>query len=324
MKPKLLIAGQEGMVGNSLYSFLKKKNFHILKCRRKDLDFTNQSSVEKWFKKNRPNIVINAAGRVGGIMDNKNFQPDYLYINSMIGLNIINSSLKFGVKKLINLGSACIYPKKTAQPIKENYLLSSFLEETNEGYALAKIISLKYSQHLRKKNKKEFISLMPANLYGEGDNFDLESSHVLPALVKKFILAKIYDIPRVEVWGSGKVKREFLNVEDLSSAIYFVLRNKIKHDFLNVGGGEHYSIKKIAYLIKNITNYKGKIIFNKRYPDGVKRRQLDSRNIKKLGWKPKISLKKGLETYCRYYLDKIYPKEKINSSYIVKLKKQYK
>ena len=312
------------MVGSSLYKFLKKKNYNVLTCLRKDLDFTNQLLVEKWFKKNKPNIVINAAGRVGGIMDNKNYQPDYLYINSMIGLNIINSSFKFGVKKLINLGSACIYPKKTTQPIKEKFLLSSFLEETNEGYALAKIMSLKYSQHLKIKNKKEFISLMPANLYGEGNNFDLQSSHVLPALVKKFVLAKIYDIPCVEVWGSGKVKREFLNVEDLSSAIYFVLKNKIKNDFINIGGGEHYSIKRIAYIIKEITNYKGKIFFNKKYPDGVKRRQLDSSIIKKLGWRPKISLKKGLESYCRYYLDKIYPKEKINSSFVVKLKRQCK
>ena len=186
MKLKILIAGQEGMVGSSIYKFLKKKKFKIIECKRKDLDFTNQSSVEKWFKKNKPKIVINAAGKVGGIMDNKNFQSDYIYINSMIGLNIINASYKFGVKKLINLGSACIYPKITRQPIKENLLLSSYLEETNEGYALAKILSLKYSQYLKKK-KKEFISLMPANLYGEGDNFNLKSSHVLPALVKKLL-----------------------------------------------------------------------------------------------------------------------------------------
>ena len=151
MTSKVLIAGQEGMVGSSIHRLLKKKNFNIINCKRKDLDFTNQSSVEKWFKKHKPNIVINAAGKVGGILDNKSFQSDYIYINSMIGLNIINSSIKFNVKKLINLGSACIYPKKTNQPIKENALLSSPLEETNEGYALAKILSLKYSQHLKKK-----------------------------------------------------------------------------------------------------------------------------------------------------------------------------
>ena len=310
MKSKVLIAGQEGMVGSSLYKFLKKKKFNIIDCKRKDLDFTNQSSVEKWFKKNKPNIVINAAGKVGGILDNKSFQPDYIYINSMIGLNILNASIRHRVKKLINLGSACIYPKKTKQPIKEKSLLASYLEETNEGYALAKILSLKYSQHLKKKEKKEFISLMPANLYGEGDNFDLKSSHVLPALTKKFILAKIKNHPFVEVWGSGKVKREFLHVEDLSSAIYFILKKKIKYDFINVGGGDHYSIKKIAQILKKLTDYNGKIIFNTKYPDGVKRRQLDSGIIKNLGWKPMISLEDGLKDYCKYYLKKIYPKEK--------------
>ena len=309
MKLKILIAGQEGMVGSSIYNFLKKKKFKIIECKRKDLDFTNQSLVEKWFKKNKPKIVINAAGKVGGIMDNKNFQSDYIYINSMIGLNIINASFKFGVKKLINLGSACIYPKKVKQPIKENFLLSSYLEETNEGYALAKILSLKYSQHLKDKNGKEFISLMPANLYGKGDNFDLKSSHVLPALVKKFTLAKIKNKTSVEVWGSGIAKREFLHVKDLSSAIYFVLKKKIKYKFINIGGGEHYSIKTIAQMIKKITKYNGKIIFNLKYPDGVKRRQLDSSIIKKLGWKPKISLKKGLVDYCEYYLNKVYPFE---------------
>ena len=214
------------MVGSSLYNFLKKKKFNILDCKRKDLDFTKQTSVEKWFKKNRPDIVINAAGKVGGILDNKSYQPEYIYINSMIGLNITHACVKFNVSKLINLGSACIYPKQTQQPIKEKSLLSSALEKTNEGYALAKILTLKYSQHLKIKNKKQFISLMPANLYGEGDNFDLKSSHVLPALVKKFILAKKKNYPKVEVWGSGYVKREFLNVNDLTSAIYFIIKKK--------------------------------------------------------------------------------------------------
>ncbi len=310
MSQKVLIAGQEGMVGSSIHNLLKKKKFNIIECKRKDLDFTDQDAVDKWFKRNRPNIVINAAGKVGGILDNKNYQSDYIFINSMIGLNITYFSMKYKVKKLINLGSACIYPKKTKQPIKESALLSSYLEETNEGYALAKIISLKYSQHLKKKYKKQFISLMPANLYGRGDNFDLNSSHVLPALVKKFTLAKIKNIPYVEVWGSGKVKREFLNVEDLSSAILFVIRKKIKNDFINIGGGEHFSIKMIANMIKKIINYKGKIVFNKKYPDGVKRRQLNSKIIKGIGWKPKISLKRGLKEYSKYYLKEIYPNEK--------------
>ena len=297
------------MVGRSVYNLLKKKGLKIIDCKRKDLDFTNQLSVDKWFKKNRPDVVINAAGRVGGILDNKNFQGEYLYINSMIGLNMINASLRFKVKKFINLGSACIYPKKNKQPIKENSLLSSKLEETNEGYALAKIISLKYLEYLRKKNKKEFISLMPANLYGEGDNFDLKSSHVLPALVKKFTIAKIKKLPLVEVWGSGNVKREFLNVEDLSSAIYFVLKRNINYNFLNIGGGEHFSIKQVALILQKIVGFKGKIVFNRKYPDGVKERKLDSNIIKKLGWKPKISLMNGLKQYCNYYKEEIYPFE---------------
>ena len=297
------------MVGTSIYNLLKKKGLKITDCKRKDLDFTNQLSVDKWFKKNRPDVVINAAGRVGGILDNKNFQGDYLYINSMIGLNMINASLRFKVKKFINLGSACIYPKKNKQPIKENSLLTSKLEETNEGYALAKILSLKYLEYLRKKNKKEFISLMPANLYGEGDNFDLKSSHVLPALVKKFTIAKIKKLPLVEVWGSGNVKREFLNVDDLSSAVYFILKKKINHNFLNIGGGEHLSIKKVALILKKIVGFKGKIVFNRKYPDGVRERKLDSKIIKKLGWKPKISLENGLSQYCNYYKNEIYPFE---------------
>ena len=309
MKDKILITGQEGMVGSSIYKFLKKKKFRIIDCKRKDLDFTSQNSVEKWFKKNKPDVVINAAGKVGGILDNKNFQPDYIYINSMIGLNVIRSAYNNNVKKLINLGSACIYPKNPTQPINENDLLTSKLEPTNEGYALAKILTLKYCQFLKNKENFFFISLMPANLYGEGDNFDLKSSNVLTALVKKFIKAKLNGDNEVEVWGSGKVKREFLNVEDLSRAVYFCLKKKINYDYLNIGSGEHYSIKKIAEMIQTITGYTGKIIYNKNFPDGVKMRLLNCKKIKSIGWKPQISLKLGLKKYCNYYLKKVLPKE---------------
>ncbi len=250
MDRKVLIAGQEGMVGSAVYTLLKKKNFKIIDCKRKNLDFTSQKKVDNWFKKHKPDIVINAAGRVGGIWDNYNFQSDYLYINTMIGMNIINSSFKYNVKQLINLGSACIYPKDTKQPISENSLLSSSLEKTNEGYALSKIVTLKYCQYLKKKYKKNFISIQPANLYGLGDNFDLKSSHVLPALVKKFTLAKLKKKKIVEVWGTGKAKREFLNVEDLAEAIYFLIRKKINHDYINIGGGEDFTIQQIAEMIK--------------------------------------------------------------------------
>jgi len=298
------------MVGRSIYKAIKKKNlFNIVECSRKDLDFTNQKAVDIWFQKNKPEVVINAAGRVGGILDNSTYQSDYLYINTMIGLNLINSSLKYNVKKLVNLGSACIYPKNVKQPINEDSLLSSELEKSNEGYALAKIVCLKYCQYLKQKLKKDFISIQPANLYGEGDNFNLESSHVLPALVKKFTIAKNNKLKSVEVWGSGNVKREFLNIEDLSSAILFLLKNKIKEDFINIGSGEQFSIKKLAIMIKKTTGYKGKIFFNKKYPDGVKRREIDSKLIKKLGWKAKITMKKGLIKYCEYYKKEVMPLE---------------
>ncbi len=309
MKSKILVAGQEGMVGSAIYNLLKKKNYNLINCRRKDLDFTNQSSVEKWFKKNKPEIVINAAGRVGGILDNNNYQDDFLYINAMIGLNIINSSLNNKVKKLINLGSACIYPKDVKQPINEDSLLSSKLEKTNEGYALSKIISLKYCQYLNKKYKKNFISIQPANLYGVGDNFDLKKGHVLPALVKKFYLAKHYKKNSVEIWGSGKVRREFLNVEDLADAIYFLLKKKITYDYINIGSGEDISIENLAFLIKKSINYHGKIFFNKKYPDGVKKRIINSAKIRKMGWKPKIKLKIGIKKFCKYYSSEVFPNE---------------
>ena len=313
MAQKVLIAGQEGMVGGAVYNLLKKKKkFQIINCKRKDLDFTSQKQVDNWFIKHKPDIVINAAGRVGGIWDNYNFQPDYLYINTMIGMNIVNSSFKFNVKKLINLGSSCIYPKNVKQPILENSLLSSSLEKTNEGYALSKIVTLKYCQYLKQKYKKKFISIQPANLYGVGDNFDLKSSHVLPALVKKFIIAKLKNKKTVEVWGTGKVRREFLNVEDLAEAIYFLIKRKVNHDYINIGGGEDFSIRQLAEMIKKTLDYKGKIIFNEKYPDGVKVRVVNSSIIKKLGWRPKIKLKNGLKKYCNYYLKEIMPKEKLS------------
>mgnify|MGYP006094139979 CR=1 FL=1 len=311
MKKKILIAGQEGMVGRSIYKLIKnKKIFNIIECNRKNLDFTNQKEVDKWFKKNKPEIVINAAGRVGGILDNSTYQSDYLYINTLIGLNLINASLNYNVKKLINLGSACIYPKNVKQPIKEDSLLSSQLEKSNEGYAIAKIVCLKYCQYLKQKHKKNFISIQPANLYGEGDNFNLKSSHVLPALVKKFTTAKVKKLKSVEIWGSGSAKREFLNVDDLANAVLFVLKNRIKEDYLNIGSGEQFSIREIAMMIKKITGYNGKIFFNKKYPDGVKRRQVDSSAIKKLGWRANLTMQKGLTKYCEYYIKEVMPLEK--------------
>jgi GDP-L-fucose synthase len=299
---RIFIAGQEGMVGSAIYKLLKRKNYFIIDCKRKDLDLTDQSKTRLWFKKKRPDVVINAAGKVGGILDNSLHQADYIYYNTIIGFNLIRCSLESNkVKKFINLGSACIYPKATKQPIKEEYLLSSYLEETNEGYAIAKIATLKYCEYIKKFYKKNFISLQPANLYGTGDNFDLKSSHVIPALIRKFHMAKIKNKASVEVWGSGSAKREFLHADDLASAVLFFLKKNISHSYLNVGGADYLSIKKLAEVIKDVIKYKGKIFFNKKYPDGVKTRKLDVTRIQNMGWKHTISLKKGLLDYYDYF-----------------------
>tara|TARA_A100001015_G_C14899237_1_gene675730 strand:+ start:307 stop:1236 length:930 start_codon:yes stop_codon:yes gene_type:complete len=302
---KIYIAGQEGMVGNAILKKLKKnKRFKIIKCARFELDLTNQIKVKNWFKKNKPDIVINAAGRVGGIMDNYQYLDEYIYINTMIGFNLINASHENNVMKFINLGSACIYPRNSPQPIKEKYLLSSYLEKTNEGYALAKISTLKYCEYIKQRYQKDFISLQPTNLYGEGDNFNLNSSHVIPALIKKFHYAKIKSSKSVEVWGSGSVKREFLNVDDLASAVDFCLKKKINNSYINVGSNDYLKIKDLAILVQKITNFKGKIKFNKKYPDGVKERKLDTSILDKFGWKPKINLKNGLKSYYDYFKKK--------------------
>lgn len=298
---RIYVSGQEGMVGNKIFKLLKNKGLNVIDCKRNDLDLTSQIEVNNWFKKFKPNIVINAAGKVGGIVDNTKNKLDYIYINTCIGFNLLNASLAFNVQKFINLGSACIYPKVTKQPIKEEYLLSSKLESSNEGYAIAKISVLKFCEYIRDERKKDFISLQPANLYGEGDNFDLKSCHVIPALVRKFHEAKVNKKKFVEVWGSGVAKREFMHINDLADAVYFCLKNKLNYSFVNVTSNESLSIKNLAKLIKNIVNYKGKIYFNRNFPDGVKERKLSNIRLKRLGWKSKVSLKDGLKSYYDYF-----------------------
>ena len=298
---KILIAGQEGMVGSAIYNLLKKKNYTIIECKRRYLDFTNYQKVSLFFKKKKPSIVINAAGKVGGILDNSTYPIEYLNKNISIGLNIINLSYKYRVKKLINLGSACIYPKITKLPIKEEYLLSSYLEKTNEAYALAKIITLKLCEYYKMKKKKNFISIQPCNLYGENDNYDLKSSHVIPALIRKFYEAKISKRPKIIIWGSGKNKREFMHVNDLADAIFFLLKKNTTEYFLNIGTNQEVSIKNLANKIKIIYGFKGKVLFDKSKPDGQMRRVLDSTKIKKMGWKSKISLNEGLHQVCNNF-----------------------
>ena len=298
---RIYIAGQEGMVGNAIYKLLKKNGFNIINCKREHLDLTSQKKVNEWFNKNKPTTVINAAGRVGGILDNQRHQSDYIYINTMIGFNLLNAALKNNIKKFINLGSACSYPKKTKQPIKEDYLLSSYLEKTNEGYAISKISTIKYCEYIRKFYKKDFLSLQPANLYGVADNFNLQSSHVIPALIRKFHTSKVQGKKKVEVWGSGLAKREFMHVDDLAEAVLFCLKNQTNFTYANVSGRDHLSIKNLALIIKDIVGFKGKIFFNRKYPDGVKERRLDDKLLRSSGWVAKISLKEGLKDYYNYF-----------------------
>jgi GDP-L-fucose synthase len=302
MRDKIIyIAGQDGMVGKEIYNLFKDKGLNVIDCRRKDLDLTSQLDVNNWFKKFKPNIVINAAGKVGGILDNSLNKKDYIYVNTMIGFNLLNASLSYNVKKFINLGSACIYPKKTKQPIMEESILTSRLEDSNEGYAISKISVLKFCEFIKNELKKDFITLQPTNLYGEGDNFDLKTCHVIPALIRKFHEAKLNKITSVEVWGSGRAKREFMHISDLADAVYFCLNNKITHNFVNVSSADYLSIKNLAKLIKNITGYNGKIYFNKKYPDGVMERRLGNVRLKKLGWKSKVLLKDGIKSYYDYF-----------------------
>jgi GDP-L-fucose synthase len=299
---KFLVAGQEGMVGSAIYNILKKKNY-VIECKRKDLDFTDYKAVLKFFKKKKPNIVINAAGKVGGILDNSKYPIDYLNINLAIGFNILNISDKCNVKKVINIGSACIYPKKTRLPIKEEYLLSSYLEKTNEAYALAKITTLKLCEYYKKFKNKDFISVQPANLYGVNDNFNLKSSHVIPALIRRFHEAKGQDAPFVIIWGTGKPKREFLYVDDMAAASVYVM-DLSKEDYetktlpmqshINVGYGEDITILDLAKAISEVVGYKGEIKPDFTKPDGTPRKLMDSTKLNSLGWKPQINLKAGL------------------------------
>mgnify|MGYP001158632433 FL=1 len=312
-KLKVFIAGHNGMVGRSLTNYLKKKEFgKIITASRKRLNLENYDKVNRFIKQKRPDIIINCAGRVGGILANSTFPTEFLNENIDIQSNLIKSSFKNKIDHFINLGSSCIYPKNSKQPIKEKYLLSSSLEKTNEAYALAKIVGLKMCEYYNQQYKKSYFTLMPCNLYGPNDNFDLKNSHFIPALIKKIIHSKIKNKRSIEIWGTGKPKREVMHVDDLSSAIYFIIKKKLnnnklllnylkKSSLINVGSQNEYTIKQYAILIKKLVENKYKLVFNKSYPDGTKRKILDNSFMKKLGWKPKISLYKGLFDTIKWY-----------------------
>ena len=300
---KIFVAGHRGMVGSALMRNLHSKGYkNIVTRTSKELDLRIQADVKEFFETEKPEYVFLAAARVGGILANNIYRADFLTDNLAIELNVIEQSHLNGVKKLLFLGSSCIYPKLAPQPLKEEHLLCNYLEETNEPYAIAKIAGLKMCENYHRQYGRNFISVMPANLYGPNDNYDLQNSHVLPALIRKFHEAKSAGLPKVEVWGSGNPRREFLHVDDLAEACYFLMMNYREQQFINAGYGEDVTIRELAEMIKDIVGYKGSLVFNPDKPDGTPRKLLDSGRINKLGWKPKISLHEGITATYQSYL----------------------
>ena len=294
------------MVGSSIHRKLIEDNYlNILTKKRSKLDLTNQKEVDTYFKNTNPEYVFLAAAIVGGIDANRSFPADFIYKNLMIQNNIIEASRKYKVKKILFLGSSCIYPKMAPQPMREEYLLSGPLEETNIWYAVAKIAGIKLVQAYNKQHNLDSICAMPTNLFGPNDNYDLKTSHVLPALLRKFHEAKINNKKNVEIWGTGKPRREFLYVEDLSDALIFLMKNDVamsEADIFNIGYGSDITIKELAKIIADVVNYKGNIFFNENMPDGTKRKLLDSSKINKLGWKPKFTFEEAVKLTYRDFL----------------------
>ena len=295
---RVFVAGHRGLVGSSIVRNLSSKGYgNLITKPSHSLDLRNQDSTRTFFEYNRPEYVFLAAAKVGGILDNATYPADYIYDNLMIQNNVIENAYRYGVKKLLFLGSSCIYPKLAEQPIKEEYLLSHYLEKSNEAYAIAKIAGLKMCEYYNKQHNKNFIACMPTNLYGPNDNFDLNSSHVIPALINKFVNAKDY----VECWGDGSAMREFLYVDDMADACVFMMENYNEPEFLNIGTGEDITIKELVELIANLTNFKGEIRWDTSKPNGTPRKVLDVTKINKLGWKAKTSLVEGLTKSILWY-----------------------
>ncbi|SDD18883.1 GDP-L-fucose synthase [Halanaerobium congolense] len=296
---KIYVAGHRGLVGSAIMRMLKKEGYTNLVYRTSsELDLRRQEKVEEFFEEEKPDYVILAAAKVGGIQANDNYSAEFLYDNLMIETNVIDAAYQNDVEKLLFLGSSCIYPKFADQPMKEDYLLSGKLESTNEGYAVAKITGIKLCEHYNKQYDTNFISAMPTNLYGPNDNFDLETSHVLPALIRKFHEAKVNDEDEVVIWGTGKPKREFLHVDDLADSLLFLMNNYSGDQFVNVGVGKDISILELAELIKDIVGFEGEIVNDLSKPDGTPRKLMDVSRLNNLGWKAQISLEEGIkDTY---------------------------
>jgi GDP-L-fucose synthase len=305
LNSKIYVAGHRGMVGSAIVNDLMRKGFsNIITRTSSELDLKNQQAVSDFFESEKPEFVFLAAAKVGGIIANNSYRADFIFENLMIQNNVIHQSYLNGVKKLMFLGSTCIYPKLAPQPLKEDYLLTGLLEETNEPYAIAKIAGIKMCDAYRNQYKCNFISVMPTNLYGFNDNYDLQNSHVLPALLRKFHEAKINNDQEVIVWGTGTPLREFLHASDMANACVYLMQHFYDKGFVNIGTGKEISIKDVAYLIKEIVGYKGEILFDKSKPDGTPRKLTDITKLKSLGWKHSIELKEGIAMVYKEKFDK--------------------
>ena len=299
---KIYIAGHNGMVGSAISRKLKSLGYHNLITKSsKELDLRNQKQTQDFFKNEQPEFVFLAAAKVGGILANSTYKADFIYDNLMIQNNVIKSAHYYSVKKLLFLGSSCIYPRDSLQPIKEEYLLSGYLESTNEPYAIAKIAGLKMCEYFREQYGCNFISAMPSNVYGPNDNFEPKTSHVFAALIKKFHDAKIHNQSKVEIWGSGSPKREFLHVDDLANALIFLMENYHSKETINIGTGQDISIKELSYSMQNIIGFNGELEWNTSMPDGTAKKLLDVSKINNLGWKADIKLNTGIALTYDWY-----------------------
>jgi len=312
-KSKIYVAGHNGMVGSALWRNLESKGYaNLIGMTSKDMNLRDEQTVKNFFEKEKPEYVFLAAAKVGGIMANNTYRAEFIRDNLQIQNNVIHQSYVSSVKKLLFLGSSCIYPRDCPQPMKEEYLLTGALEQTNEPYAIAKIAGIKMCENYYKQYGSNFISVMPTNLYGPGDNFDLNTSHVIPALIRKFHEAKITNLPEVEVWGTGNPKREFLHVDDLADACIYLFENLEADNLysygvthINIGSGSDLSIRDLANTIADVVDYKGVVIFNTSMPDGTPRKLLDVARLEKFGWKSKIDFHKGLLDTYLWYLSKV-------------------
>lgn len=302
---RIWVAGHRGMVGSAIVRRLGRENCHILTAGREEVDLTLQQPTREWIARSKPDLIIVAAARVGGILANATFPADFLHDNAMIAMNILSAAHEHGVAELVWLGSSCVYPRDAVQPIQEDSLLTGPLEPTNEAYAIAKIAGIVLARSYARQFGRRYMTIMPTNLYGPNDNFDPQQAHVLPALIRKIHDAKTGSVSNVSIWGSGRPLREFLHVDDLADACIFLAGNYDGRDPVNVGSGEEISIRSLAELVAEVVGYQGRFVFDLSKPDGTPRKRLDTTRIEKLGWRPSIALRDGVKELYAHWLSRI-------------------